>query len=400
MTSVKVIAVGLFSLFLLLLGSAIGSGPTVAMSISLAMLPIISYIMGRRAMRDLDCRHEGPEFVHEDEPASMEVHLQGNGALLGTIEVKDKLPQWAEYSAESRQTVEYLPSEIVVSYVIVGRKRGVYQLGPLALRSSDPLGFFMFRKSWPLISRLVVLPRPLAVPDLHVRPMGRTGEHQYEGSGAKGSGIDFHGIREYQPGDELRRVHWRSTARYGTLSVIEFEHTKAEDAVLAIDLSQGSEIGEGRYSSLEYAVKIAAALAEDSMALGSSVRLACAGVEGIAATPGVGQAHLYSVLEALAGMHANRPETLSNVLASEMESLGDCSTVICISAAIDPDLPEYVKLLSARGIDLQFILITLSSTLRESTQRMALELAAAGARLTIVECSTITMQGQVKYSYE
>ena len=78
----------------------------------------------------------------------------------------------------------------------------------------------------------------------------------------RGDGDDFYGVREYAPGDELRRVHWRTTARTGTLAVAEYAQGVTLDVTVALDLFQDAYKGTGseEHSALETAVTLAATL--------------------------------------------------------------------------------------------------------------------------------------------
>src|SRR5918912_409029 len=99
------------------------------------------------------------------------------------------------------------------------------------------------------------------------------GVQEREGRARRGEGMDFHGVREWRQGDPLRRVHWPTTARTGRLSVVEFERAFQQDLVIALDLRRGSEYGEGRETTLEYAVKTAATLIDATLAESGAVTL-------------------------------------------------------------------------------------------------------------------------------
>ena len=227
--------------------------------------------------------------------------------------------------------------------------------------------------------------------------MGPLGEYQFDGTGARGSGTDFHGVREYQTGDELRRVHWRSTAKHGRLNVIEFEHSRAQDTVIALDLKSGSQVGTGLYTSLEYAVRIAAAIAQQTLTAGSLARIVADGMMGPASVFGRGPGHLHVLLDALARVEANRERSLSDVLLAEVGSLGDNTTVTCLAAAAGEDLVPCAELMRRRGIKLQFILINVLGEAGEDP--LADELARAGASSMIVDCSTVEVAGHVRYQH-
>lgn len=399
MSSMKLITVAIAALFLLVVSAVLRFSELYIMSAAVASVPIASYLVGRIVVRNLRCSREVPHFAREDEPFRVSLHLHGKSGLLGPMEINDVLPEWMEKAA----SLADLPSEsdgvLTATYTATSTKRGEHAIGPLKLRVSDPLGFFMFSCEYPLMSRVVVLPRPMHIPELEVRRAGSFGQYQFEGTGARGSGTDFHGVREYQPGDELRRIHWASTARHGHLNVVEFEHRRAQDTVIAIDLRRGSEVGYGRYSSLEYAIRIGAGIAEEALMLGSSARLMCAGLEGAAASPATGLDQLYIILETLAKIRADRREAISDVLLRDLDALSSDSVVTCLSACADEGLARCAQLLAPKGAKINFILINPASEVEPGPDEFVGNLVAAGASAAIVECSTEAVEGYVRYDY-
>ena len=95
-------------------------------------------------------------------------------------------------------------------------------------------------------SELAVYPTPLPLRRVFFEEAAAPGWRGQETAQVRGSGTDFHGVREYQPGDELRHVHWRTTARTGTLSVAEYAQGASRDAVIALDLSRAAYARPGR----------------------------------------------------------------------------------------------------------------------------------------------------------
>ena len=388
----KLLAAVTSALFLLLVSAVLGYSELYIMSAAIVCVPIASYVAGKIGMRKLRCTRDALDFANEDEPFRIRLDLMHKSHFLGPVEIEDNLPEWIE-----RQDVSAQEGDSAVSYTAIARRRGEYVIGPVRLHASDPLGFFHFRCRYPLTSKLVVLPNPLVIPDLAVAPMGMLGEYQFEGSGAKGSGIDFHGVREYQRGDDLRRVHWRSTAKHNRLNVIEFEHSRAQDAMIAIDLMRGSEVGRGLYTSLEYAVRIAAGIIEQTMESGSSARLVGDGITGTTAAFGQGIGHLHILMDALARVRADHDRSLSDVLLAELYGIRENTSVICLAEAIDEGMIPCADLLISRGMSLQFVLVNVSGEDRE--HELAGDLALAGASLVVVDCSTSHVEGRVRYRY-
>lgn len=395
----KLITVAIAALFLLVVSAVLRFGELYIMSAALACLPIASYLVGRYVVRNLNCSRETPDYAREGEPTPVRLRLHGKSGMLGPMEIHDSLPEWFAKHNERQFSSEESADSISASYTASANKRGEYMLGPLKLKVSDPLGFFLFTCEYPLFTRMVVLPKPLEIPELQVRRSGSFGEYQFEGSGVRGSGTDFHGVREYRYGDELRRVHWPSTARLGHLNVVEFEHRRAQDSVIAIDLRRGSEVHPGRYSSLEYSIRIAAGIAEQTLTLGSAARLLCAGVDGPASESGIGFDQLYIMLDSLARVEANRTESLSDMLLAQMDTISKDSVVMCFSSSVDEKLAVCAHLLAPKGVKLHVVLMDIGGSFARDSEQSVSQLLSVGASVTVVECATDDIEGHVTYDY-
>lgn len=415
MTHTKLLTILLASLFLLAVSLALRMRQLYVMSAALAAIPFISYLLGRYALRSLSCSRQAPEYASEGELVCLSLRIRGHSRLLGPIRVEDTLPEWiavAEGGAPgiSGDTLEVgvvtatpavraSAEGVAFSYDVVPVKRGEHVIGPVRVRATDPLGLFDFRAGYPLQSRILTFPTPVRLEEVRSATGGEYGDYQFEGSGARGSGIDFHGVREYQPGDELRRVYWKSTARHGRLNVIEFEHSLAQDTVIAIDLKRGTEMGRGRYSSLEHGIRLAAGTAQDAVLGGSAVRLIGAGIEGPSAIPGRGQDQYYEVLQALSRVEADQEEALSSVLMRHADVISRNSVILCLTSEIDDRLAECAAAFRARHIRMTVLLVYMMPDLPAGFDDQVAELAAAGSSVITVACSPESPDTRVTYKH-
>ncbi|MYW49430.1 DUF58 domain-containing protein [Streptomyces sp. SID161] len=159
-----------------------------------------------------------------------------------------------------------------VSYRVRSDLRGRYPLGPLQLRLTDPFGMCELTRSFSTYDTLTVIPRvePLA-------PVRFGGEAQGYGDGRQRSlalaGEDDVIPRGYRYGDDLRRVHWRSTARYGELMVRREEQPRRSRCTVLLDTRGGAHEGAGPDSAFEWAVSGAASVLVHMLERGFSVRL-------------------------------------------------------------------------------------------------------------------------------
>ena len=159
-----------------------------------------------------------------------------------------------------------------VSYRVRSDLRGRYPLGPLQLRLTDPFGMCELTRSFSAYDTLTVIPRvePLG-------PLRLMGEAKGYGDGLQRSlalaGEDDVIPREYRHGDDLRRVHWRSTARYGELMVRREEQPQRARCTVLLDTRDLAFQGAGPDSAFEWAVSGAASMLVHMLERGFSVRL-------------------------------------------------------------------------------------------------------------------------------
>lgn len=146
-----------------------------------------------------------------------------------------------------------------VSYRVRSDLRGRYPLGPLQLRLSDPFGMCEVGRAFAACDILTVVPQVQALP--YVRLNGSWGGQGESSSHSLAlAGDDDVILREYRPGDDLRRVHWKSTARYGELMVRREEQPQKARATVLLDTREFGHRGSGPASSFEWAVSCAASV--------------------------------------------------------------------------------------------------------------------------------------------
>lgn len=207
--------------------------------------------------------------------------------------------------------------------------RGVYDLGPLTLQLSDPFG--LARRSVTAAPRtsLTVFPRvdPIEAPAL-TRGDDAFAAADHPTSLAS-SGDDFYALREYEVGDDLRRVHWKSSAKLDQLMIRQDEVPWQGRATVVLDLDPAAHTPE----SLEVAVSAAASIVTACWRRRSVIRLVS--TDGLDSGAGSGPAHLDAILEHLAGAEARNGVPLSGVLAS-LRREGNGAALAVITTATLP----------------------------------------------------------------
>ncbi|RMA47287.1 hypothetical protein CI603_01395 [Bifidobacterium sp. wkB338] len=135
------------------------------------------------------------------------------------------------------------------------RSRGVIDLGPVTMEAGDPFGLIRRRRILAGARKLYIHPRTVALP-----PLEAGLERDLEGDPGPGivdDDLEFHALRPYAPGDDMKRVHWLSTARAGTLMVRQYEPTLRTRTKLILD---GQAASYRNADEFELAVEIYASM--------------------------------------------------------------------------------------------------------------------------------------------
>ncbi len=182
---------------------------------------------------------------------------------------------------------------VAVPYQLPTSRRGAMTVGPLAIVRRDPFGLWQARRPVGDTVTLFVQPR---IHPLDPRPAGRTRhlEGPISETAPRGT-MTFHSLREYTAGDDIRRVHWRSTARTGTLMVREHVDNSLPSTVVVLDTR--SERYEG--DTFEEAVDVAASIVAASQRRGFPVRLLTTAGEVLVSRAGQRGQNLFDFLTAV-----------------------------------------------------------------------------------------------------
>lgn len=215
------------------------------------------------------------------------------------------------------------------TYRIPTARRGVLRVGPLEARRFDPLALASTGGTVAPETELVVYPAVETVLPLPHAPGDdrRGGFRRATAVGATGD--DFYALRQWVVGDDLRRVHWPSTARRDELMVRQHDTPWQGRATVVLDV-------RARYhdeDSLEQAVSAAASIAAASAAGGSLVRLVT--TDGTDTGFGTGAAHLDAVLERLARVEA---------ADHELPDLAEVSGAMALVVTTDVPAAELTRL--------------------------------------------------------
>lgn len=237
-------------------------------------------------------------------------------------------------------------------------QRGEYRLGPLTVYSYDPFGLIYLKQVFPAAQQLIVYPHPYPLPDIDISGAGGRQMHEMRPVGHVGEAADFHSIRPYTHGDDLRRIHWKSTAHTGKLAVKEFEYHSSGAVQVILDLQAHSHFGGQDFSSLEASVTVVASLMNYILSTGNQAGLFCTGDRVVHLPPESGQRQLHRALETLALARDDGPTPVARAIASRENSRSGRCTTIVVTPSVDSSLIG--PLLSLRGQAAQVLLVLMN----------------------------------------
>ncbi len=323
-------------LFVAIVAVLFGIPSLYLMAAILWLIPAVSYLMGWLMLGGLTCERALPLSASAGEAVPLCYRL-GNTSRLPKfyLLVRDTLPRGVQFVGGPPPLILSLwpGEEATARCQVEARRRGVFSVGPAQIYSTDPLGLQTFAQRMPLTSELTVYPAVLPVQGTWLRGVAALGWRGTASALTRGSGDDFYGVREYGPGDELRRVHWRTTARTGTLAVTEYAQGVTLDVTLALDLSREAYAGTGETEdgALECAVTLAATLADDLLRHGHTVRLLTARARADETAPANSPQDMPRLLETLARVQADSTLTLAEVLDADRAAGGAAATLVLIT---------------------------------------------------------------------
>ena len=299
-----------------------------AASFALAVAGLVYVRMTRfrlEAVRELR-----PARVHAGSPSRVELSVRNvaptRSPVLTARDPFDGGKRWARFllaplgPGETARAAYRLPTD----------ERGIYDLGPLQLALSDPFGVAAAAFPAAAATKLTVYPRTDRIAPL---PLSR-GNDPHAGAdhptALSLAGEDFYALRQYEDGDDPRRVHWGATAKMDELMVRQDEMPWQGRATVLLDVRRGVHTP----ASLELAVSAAASIVSACWERRSLVRLVT--TSGFDSGFAAGARHVEAILEHLAVVQTERGTHVLPVLARLGRQASGGSMAMVTTSAFDP----------------------------------------------------------------
>ena len=312
----------------------------------------------------------GHGTIREGEATTWHIEVHDPEGRVDDVAVVLEVPTWIERHPVHGQGVVSLrdDGDEPLAVVIRPTRWGSRRVGPaLVVASSAWAGFRCVLKGDPSTRTLVALPQTSRF-DASAPPVRIPGLVGVNRSPRPGSGSEFAGIRPFQPGDRLRRIHWARSLRTGTLHVTSTWADHDRHVVVLIDALNdvGDSDGiEGRASSLDISVRAAGAIAEHYVSTGDRVGLSVIGARGMQRLPpATGYRHLRRILEVIAGIEP----AIDLVDDGRMpRGLGHGALVVMLSPLVSPKSLQRAFTIAEHGLTV-LVIDSLPANIAESDQ--------------------------------
>lgn len=248
----------------------------------------------------------------EGETSEWHVLVDVGDANIDSVAAVLDVPAWTDRGPAMGQAVGDVEHDGTIALGIPVRptRWGRRRLGPALVAATSPWGAYRWvQRRTDGDQPMTVLPRPTTF-SATSQPVAKAGLVGLHRSPRQGSGNEFAGIREFQPGDRLRRIHWKQSLRTGSLHVTATWADHDRHVVLMVDAL--NDIGDsdgidGRASSLDTAFRAAGAIAAHHLDTGDRVALMVMASNRLhRLAPGNGRRHLDRMLRMMAAVEVGK----------------------------------------------------------------------------------------------
>lgn len=351
MRRLAVLTLTVSAIFLLIVGAFLNTRSLFYMSTVLIVTLISLRIQAWLATKGLRFERIAPTVMVAGERVTMRIRVWSTiNIRRPLLFITDFLPAQLQHDEDLRP-LPIAPSfaqAVETRYELMPLRRGIYKWSQVKVGSTDSLGLVSVERVYetePI--QLTIHPAKIPVA-LDLAALSGWGANQSDEGRNRGYGMEVRGVRGFQPGDSLRHVHWRTTARTGTIQVKEFETGFNTRLNLLMQLTAGTDVGEGLQTTLETMCGHAAFIADSMLQRGSTVDLPNL-EQGEVAQASSAAIRFRQVCDALALAESNRVMSFASDLNSFYENTEVGTTVVVMLVSAEEGVARAIRRISARS---------------------------------------------------
>ena len=339
---------GIITYALLLAGMATVHGEMFALMLPLVLYLLAGYLFAPDEIKLEATRHLSAERVSPNSKVQVTVTVTNRGSHLEEVLIEDIVPADLKIASLHSRHLIRLPkgSSYTFTYTVTG-PRGGYGFEKVRVKVNDHLAVTSREVQIEAKGQLFVFPPVLRLRHVAIHPR-RT--RVYAGlipARAGGSGTEFYGVREYQPGDPPHTINWRASAHsMDSLYSNEFQQERVADVGIVLDgRLRSNEFARG-HSLFEHSVQASAALADALLTQGNRVGLLVYAMFLRWTVPGYGKVQRERILHSLAHARPGGSEVFSDLGHIPTRLFPAESQIVLVSSLLDDDIKPLMHLRS------------------------------------------------------
>ncbi len=333
-------------------------GGFLTLALPLVAYLLIGYLQTPEEIKLEATRDLSGQRVSSDQDVHVTVTVTNHGSTLEEVLLSDLIPSGltvrsgpSPSSRTNRHLLRLASGDSYTFTYTVSGPRGGYEFERLEAQVNDHLAVSSSRVRIEAQGHLFVLPPVVRVRSIAIRPR-RT--RVYAGAipaRAGGTGTEFFGVREYQPGDSPHSINWRASARYSdTLFANEYQQERVADVGIVLDGRMKTNEFSGGHSLFEYSVQAAGSIADALLNQGNRVGLLLYASYLGWTFPGYGKIQRERILHALANAKTGDSQVFSDLEHIPTRLFPPESQIVFVSPLAEDDLKPLVEL-RAQGDD-------------------------------------------------
>lgn len=340
------------------LGALLGNGPLFALGLFLGAALLVAWLWARFCLRHLtvERRLSQPRAFYGEEITMSQVFTNNKPLPIPWLAVHDEYPGALEISSaaasvSSKSRVRTLATTLSLGwyervtrhYTVRCTARGEHEFGPVDLESGDVFGLFRRTQELATPRTLIVYPRFVPVEQLGITARQPFGDFKAAQNLATDP-LRLRTIREYSYGDNPRHIHWKASARRGSLQTKLFEPAATPQLFIYCNQDTFARIWEGLDpQTLELTITVAASLANYGLEQGYMVGLRVNSFSPksdmqVKINPSRNPEQLTRILEALARVKGWSGAPMEELLQAERRNLPRGATIVVVTAVVGDDM--------------------------------------------------------------
>ncbi len=346
-----------FLLYLLVFVGLLGmSGEVLALAIPIALYLLSGLWLTPRGINLYITRTLSAERVTPNMPVTVTLRIVNLGGRIEELLLEDQIsPALSIVDGKPNYLCTLKKGQTLTWTYTVSGPRGSFTFKGLEATARDHLDVSRLSQFIPVTGQMFVVPPFTRIKNIKIRPRQTRAYAGTIPARIGGPGVEFFGLREYQPGDTPRWINWRASARHEhALFTNEYEQERVADVGIVLDGRENVNVGNGSRSLFEHTVIAAAALSDAFLSAGNRVGLLLYGHTLRWTFPGYGHIQRERIMQSLARAEVGNSSVFADLMRIPSQLFPMNSQLVFVSPLKSSDYATFVHL-RARGYQVMVI---------------------------------------------